>query len=129
VTLESCPYILLGKQTAPAAPLVSVGTPSLCHFEQISFRRSGSIPSASRGVASPKVRWLRSLPVDGAAEAIVAIHGKGDFFGEGCLTGQPRRLATATAMTERVIMRLDKASVVRVVHEEPEFSNALLAYC
>jgi CRP/FNR family transcriptional regulator, cyclic AMP receptor protein len=61
-------------------------------------------------------------------EAIVAIHGKGDFFGEGCLTGQPRRLATATAMTESVIMRLDKTSVVRVLHEEPEFSNAFLAY-
>jgi CRP/FNR family transcriptional regulator, cyclic AMP receptor protein len=61
-------------------------------------------------------------------EAIVAIHGKGDFFGEGCLTGQPRRLATATAMTESVIMRLDKTSVVRVLREEPEFSNAFLAY-
>jgi CRP/FNR family transcriptional regulator, cyclic AMP receptor protein len=61
-------------------------------------------------------------------EAIVAIHRNGDFFGEGCLTGQPRRLATATAMTESVIMRLDKASVVRVLHEEPEFSNAFLAY-
>ena len=33
-------------------------------------------------------------------EAVVAIHGKGDFFGEGCLTGQPRRLATVTSMTE-----------------------------
>jgi CRP/FNR family transcriptional regulator, cyclic AMP receptor protein len=61
-------------------------------------------------------------------EAIVAIHGKGDFFGEGCLTGQPRRLATATAMAESVIMRLDKASVIRVLHEEPEFSHAFLAY-
>jgi CRP/FNR family transcriptional regulator, cyclic AMP receptor protein len=61
-------------------------------------------------------------------EAIVAIHGKGDFFGEGCLTGQPRRLATATAMTESVIMRLDKASIVRVLQEEPKFSSAFLAY-
>ena len=39
-------------------------------------------------------------------EAVVALHGKGDFFGEGCLTGQPLRLATVTAMTECVIMRL-----------------------
>ena len=38
-------------------------------------------------------------------EAVVAMHGKGDFVGEGCLTGQPRRLATVRAMTESVIMR------------------------
>jgi CRP/FNR family cyclic AMP-dependent transcriptional regulator len=61
-------------------------------------------------------------------EAVVAIHGKGDFVGEGCLTGQPRRLATAAAMTESVIMRLDKASVVSVLHEEPKFSEMFMAY-
>src|SRR6476646_5569677 len=52
-------------------------------------------------------------------EAVVAIHGKGDFFGEGCLTGQPRRLATVAAMTDSVIMRLDKAAIVRVLHDGP----------
>jgi CRP/FNR family transcriptional regulator, cyclic AMP receptor protein len=61
-------------------------------------------------------------------EAVIAIHGKGDFVGEGCLTGQPRRLATAAAMTESVIMRLDKASVVRVLHDEPTFSEMFLSY-
>jgi CRP/FNR family transcriptional regulator, cyclic AMP receptor protein len=61
-------------------------------------------------------------------EAVIAIHGKGDFVGEGCLTGQPRRLATAAAMAESVIMRLDKASVVRVLHDEPTFSELFLSY-
>src|ERR1700734_295640 len=42
-------------------------------------------------------------------EAVVAIQGKDEFLGEGCLTGQPRRLATATAMTECVVMRVEKA--------------------
>jgi CRP/FNR family cyclic AMP-dependent transcriptional regulator len=65
---------------------------------------------------------------DRGKEAVVAIHGKGDFFGEGCLTGQPRRLASATAMSESVIMRLEKASVISVLEEEPKFSNALLSY-
>ena len=46
-------------------------------------------------------------------EAVVAMHGKGDFVGEGCLTGQPRRLATVRAMTESVIMRFDEVAVVR----------------
>jgi CRP/FNR family transcriptional regulator, cyclic AMP receptor protein len=65
---------------------------------------------------------------DQGKEAVVAIHGKGDFFGEGCLTGQPRRLATVTAMTDSVVMRLDKASVVRVLHDEPKFSEMFMSY-
>jgi CRP/FNR family transcriptional regulator, cyclic AMP receptor protein len=61
-------------------------------------------------------------------EAVVALHGNGDFFGEGCLTGQPLRLATVVAVTECVIMRLDKAAIVRVLHDEPKFSEMFMAY-
>ena len=61
-------------------------------------------------------------------EAVVALHGEGDFFGEGCLTGQPLRLATVAAMTDCVIMRMDKASIVRVLHNEPKFSEVFMAY-
>jgi CRP/FNR family transcriptional regulator, cyclic AMP receptor protein len=61
-------------------------------------------------------------------EAAIAIHGKGDFFGEGCLTGQPRRLATVAAMTDGAIMRIDKAAIVRVLHDEPKFSEMFMAY-
>jgi CRP-like cAMP-binding protein len=48
-------------------------------------------------------------------EAVVAILGPDQFLGEGCLIGQPRRLATATAMTDGVAMRVDKAEIVRVL--------------
>ena len=48
----------------------------------------------------------------------MALPEKGDFFGEGCLTGQPRRLATVTAITASEIMRLDKATMVRALHDE-----------
>jgi CRP/FNR family cyclic AMP-dependent transcriptional regulator len=61
-------------------------------------------------------------------EAVVALHNKGDFFGEGCLSGQPLRLATATATTDCVITRLDKGTVVRVLHDEPKFSEMFLTY-
>jgi CRP/FNR family transcriptional regulator, cyclic AMP receptor protein len=61
-------------------------------------------------------------------EAVVAIHGKKEFFGEGCLTGQPLRLATVAAMTECVIMRIDKAAIVRVIHDEPTFSEMFMTY-
>jgi len=65
---------------------------------------------------------------DRGKEAVVAIHGKRDFFGEGCLNGQPLRLATVTAMTDCSIMRLEKAAMVRVLHDEPKFSEMFLAY-
>jgi CRP/FNR family cyclic AMP-dependent transcriptional regulator len=61
-------------------------------------------------------------------EAVVALHTKADFFGEGCLSGQSLRLATATAMTDCVIMRLDKTAIVRVLREQPKFSEMFLAY-
>jgi CRP/FNR family cyclic AMP-dependent transcriptional regulator len=61
-------------------------------------------------------------------EAVVALHGTSDFFGEGCLSGQTLRLATATALTDCVIMRLDKAAIVRVLHEQPKFSEMFLSY-
>ena len=61
-------------------------------------------------------------------EAVVALHHKEDFFGEGCLTGQPLRLATVIAMTECTIMRLDKEAVVAALREEPKFSELFIAY-
>ena len=61
-------------------------------------------------------------------EAVVAVLGPDEFCGEGCLTGQPLRLATATAMTECEIMRLEKAIMIRVLHEEPAFSEMFVSH-
>ena len=61
-------------------------------------------------------------------EAVVAIFGDNEFCGEGCLTGQPRRLATAIAMTECEIMKIEKATLIRVLHEEPAFSEMFVSY-
>jgi len=61
-------------------------------------------------------------------EAVVALHGDGDFFGEGCLTGQQFRLATVMAMTECVVMRIDKPTIARVLKDEPKFSEMFLSY-
>ena len=61
-------------------------------------------------------------------EAIVAILGPDEFCGEGCLTGQPVRMATAAAMTECEIMRVEKSAMVRVIHEEPTFSEMFIAH-
>jgi CRP-like cAMP-binding protein len=61
-------------------------------------------------------------------EAVVAILGAGDFFGEGCLAGQPFRMASAASMSECSIMRLEKAGVIRLLHDQPAFSELLLRH-
>ena len=61
-------------------------------------------------------------------EAVVAILGADEFFGEGCLAGQTQRIATVATMTESVIMRLEKAAIVRVIHQEPAFSEMFIAH-
>jgi len=60
--------------------------------------------------------------------AVVAFHERGEFFGEGCLTGQPRRLGTVTAITMSEIMRFDKAAMVRALHDEPKFSELFISH-
>jgi CRP/FNR family transcriptional regulator, cyclic AMP receptor protein len=61
-------------------------------------------------------------------EAVVAILNSGDFFGEGSLAGQPLRMATATAMTECSILRVQKETMVRMLHNEPALSELFMAY-
>ena len=56
-------------------------------------------------------------------EAVVAMLGPDEFCGEGCLAGQPRRMATATAMTDCEIMRLEKRAIIRALQDEPAFSE------
>jgi len=61
-------------------------------------------------------------------EAVVAILGANDFFGEGCLAGQSCRMATATAISDSSIMRVNKAYVMSVLHEEPAFAEFFLRH-
>jgi CRP/FNR family transcriptional regulator, cyclic AMP receptor protein len=61
-------------------------------------------------------------------EATIGILNEGDFFGEGCLTGQPLRLCTATAMTDCAVMKIGKKSMVEVLHREHEFSDMFVAF-
>jgi CRP/FNR family transcriptional regulator, cyclic AMP receptor protein len=61
-------------------------------------------------------------------EAVVAIPGTEEFFGEGCLVAQPLRLATAKAITESIVMRVEKAEMIRVLHAEPTFAEVFTAH-
>jgi len=61
-------------------------------------------------------------------QAVIAILGSGDFFGEGCLAGQPVRVSSAAAMSECSLVRLEKPAAVALIHEEPAFSTTFLSY-
>ena len=61
-------------------------------------------------------------------EAVVGIMGPTDFFGEGCLIGQPLRLVTAKAMVECEIMRIDKTEMMRLLHEESTFAELFMKH-
>jgi len=61
-------------------------------------------------------------------EAVVALLGPNEFVGEGCLIGQPKRLATASAMTECETMRVAKTEIQRVIHDEPAFSEMFVSH-
>src|SRR6202034_44653 len=61
-------------------------------------------------------------------EATISILNKVDFFGEGCLTGQPVRLCSATAMSDCSVMRIDKKSMMEVLHREHSFSDMFVTY-
>jgi CRP/FNR family transcriptional regulator, cyclic AMP receptor protein len=56
-------------------------------------------------------------------EAVIAFLKAGDFIGEGCLTGRPRRLSTARALTDSVVTRVDRSTMARLLRDEPSFSE------
>jgi CRP-like cAMP-binding protein len=61
-------------------------------------------------------------------EAVVGMLGAGDFFGEGCLTGQPVRMGSATATTDSTILLVDKAQMVELLHGQHEMSDRFIAH-
>src|ERR1700687_5688179 len=81
----------------------------------------------SQGEAADAVFYIQQGTVkltvvsDQGKEAVVAMLGPGHFFGEGCLNGHPLRIATTRALDECVITRIEKATMIATVHNEPRF--------
>lgn len=61
-------------------------------------------------------------------EAVVGILGPGDFFGEGCLAGQSVRMGTAKAVASSTILSIEKAQMVRVLHDQPDLADRFLSH-
>src|SRR5579863_5600227 len=69
-----------------------------------------------------------SVVNESGKEAVVAVLGPGDFFGEGCLAGQPLRIGTATAITPTTVLVIEKKEMIRVLHAEHEFSDRFITF-
>jgi CRP/FNR family transcriptional regulator, cyclic AMP receptor protein len=69
-----------------------------------------------------------SVLSSGGKEAVVAMLGPGDFFGEGCLAGQPLRMGTAKAVVHTSLLRIHKRDMLRMLHDDSEFSDRFIAH-
>jgi CRP/FNR family transcriptional regulator, cyclic AMP receptor protein len=86
----------------------------------------GNVADAVLYIQSGKVK-LTVLSKNGK-EAILGILSAGDFFGEGCLAGQPLRMGAATAMTDCELLRIEKKAMMQALHREHAFSDIFVAY-
>jgi CRP-like cAMP-binding protein len=88
----------------------------------------------SQGDAADSIFYIRKGKVkltvisQQGREAVIAMLGAGDFFGEGCLGGQVKRMATCTTMSPSSLARLEKVAAIRVLHEEPVFAELFLQH-
>jgi len=88
----------------------------------------------SQGDASKSVMYLQeggvklSVVSESGKEAVVAILGPGDFFGEGCLAGQSIRMGTATTITPTVVLVIEKSEMFKVLHEQHALSDLFITF-
>src|SRR6202043_284558 len=98
----------------------------------VEYRRSQKI--YSQGERATSVIYIQtggvklSVVTQTGKEAVVAILGQGDFLGEGCLTGRSICMATATTIAPTTVLFIEKNEMIRVLHEEHEFSDRFIAY-
>jgi CRP/FNR family transcriptional regulator, cyclic AMP receptor protein len=93
--------------------------------DQIVFSQ-GQVADAVFYIQQGKVKL--TVVSEQGKEAVVAILEPGQFFGEGCLNGHPLRMGSTRAMEECVITRLEKATMIATIHNEPEFSELFMTY-
>ncbi len=88
----------------------------------------------TQGVPAKTVMYIQqggvklSVVNEAGKEAVVAMLGPGDFFGEGCLAGQPIRMRMASAITPATVLVIEKDEMIRLLHSEREFSDRFISY-
>jgi len=119
------------KRTTPFNPQtflskVGSGKTSLTPPKKQIVYSQGDVAEAVFYIQGGKVKL--SVVSQQGKEAVVAILEQGSFFGESCLAGQIVRTATATALEDSSIVRIDKDAMIRVLHEEPTFAELFMSY-
>lgn len=116
------------QQFDPQTFLASAGSGrSVVQYErEQSIFRQGDAADAVFYIQKGKVRI--SVVSEHGKEGVIAILDPGGFFGEGCLAGQPLHMASAGAMTECAIVRIEKDSMIRELRDEPAFSQLFIAF-
>ena len=112
------PHLLLTK--------LSTGKSSQAYLAEESIFSQRDAADAVFYIQSGRVKL--TVVSKSGKEAVVAILPEGGFFGEGCLAGQPLRMATASADQKSTIVRVEKRAMVAMLHQEPEFAERFLAY-
>src|SRR5213079_3102591 len=112
----------------PKTFLAKVGdgkTISKYQKDQIAFSQ-GDVADAVFYIQKGKIKL--TVVSERGKEAVVGVLGPSHFFGEGCLNGHPLRIATTRAMDECVVTRLEKATKIATIHNEPDFSELFMSY-
>jgi len=121
----------------PPAPLTPLDVLAFLKDHGVSARSARYARGAvvfAQGAKANSVFYLQdgavklSVLSSGGKEAVVAMLGPGDFFGEGSLAGQPFRMGTASAVVETMALRLSKRDMIRMLHEHSEFSDRFISH-
>jgi CRP/FNR family cyclic AMP-dependent transcriptional regulator len=119
--------------------------PSRHPFDVLAFLKSAGFPARmvrfatgatvfSQGSQANSVFYVQeggatlSVLSSAGKEAVVAMLGPGDFFGEGCLAGQPLRMGTAKAVMPTALLRIARRDMLRMLHDNPDFSDRFIAH-
>ncbi len=125
------------KQTSVKRPLAPFDVHVFLDSAGVSRRIVHFSPSAvvfAQGAQATSVFYIQeggvklSVLSSTGKEAVVAMLGPSDFFGEGCLAGQVIRMGTATAVMPTSVLRIQKREMIRTLHDQPEFSDRFIAH-
>lgn len=88
--------------------------------------RQGDAADATYYIETGKIQL--TVMSEQGKEGVIAMLEPGEFFGEGCIAGQPLRMASATTTAKSTIVRIEKAAMIRVLHEQPTMSEMFMAF-
>ncbi len=124
---------VIAKQTRAATFDPKAFLATVSHGRTVTKYRKGEVIYEQEGSADAVFYVLKgklkiSVSSKQGKEAVIALIGPDEFFGEGCLIGQPLRLATAVAIADSEILRVGKPEMIRVLHAEPAFGELFIAH-